>query len=289
MATAKLLSDRGEWVITAGKRDGVLARMAEVWQYRRILWFFAARAVQTLYRRTRLGRTWMFIKTLLPLYVGSFVFGDVMNVDSGAVPYLVFYLAGQLAWNFFDGPLVRASRGIDSNRELLSKLYIPRIILPLGQIAAGLVEPVIITGVLIITLVYYRIAQGVWYVQPDLRMIAAIASLLLMLWCAFAVSLFTTVWQARARDVKFLLRYAVSFWLFLTPVVYPLSKVAPNHRWIIYLNPLTGPVETFKWAVLGATEHSWVWFAYSTCVTGLVFAIGLWYFTATEGSNMDRL
>src|SRR5215813_1446289 len=163
------------WTITADGRDGFVARVREVWQYRRILWFFAVRAMQTMYRKTNLGIWWLFIRTLVPLLVGTFVFGEVIDVPTGGVPYFVFFLAGQLPWNLFQGPLVRASRGIDSNRQLLTKLYIPRIILPLGQMAAGVIEPLIISGILVITVLYYRRADGVWYIQPDLRLLAAFA------------------------------------------------------------------------------------------------------------------
>lgn len=282
-------AERPAWVISADARDGFGAGVREVWQYRRILWFFAVRAMQTLYRKTHLGIWWLFIRTLVPLLVGTFVFGEVIDVQTGGVPYFIFFLAGQLPWNFFQGPLVRASRGIDANRQLLTKLYIPRIILPLGQMAAGLVEPVIIAGFLSVALVYYRQVDGVWYVQPDLRMLAAFAASFVILWFAFSLSLFTSVWQGRARDMRFLLRHVVGFWLFLTPVAYPASKVPEKIRWLIYLNPVTAPVETFKWAVLPGMEHSWPWFFYSVCVAGVVFVAGLWYFAHTESATMDKL
>lgn len=288
-SSASEAAERSAWSISADARDGFAARVREVWQYRRILWFFALRATQALYRKTYLGVWWLFIRTLVPLIVGAFVFGAVINVPSGGVPYLVFFLAGQLAWNFFDGPLIRASRGIDGNRQLLTKLYIPRIILPLGQMAAGVVEPIIIAVILVVTVVYYRRVDGVWYVQPGLRLMAASAAVLVILWFAFALSLFTSVWQGRARDTRFVLRHIVGFWLFLTPVVYPASQVPARIRWLIYVNPLTAPVETFKWAVLPGMEHSWPWFMYSVGLTAALFVAGLWYFARSEGATMDKL
>jgi len=282
-------SERSTWIISADPHAGVSARAREVWQYRRILWFFSVKAVHTLYRKTYLGAWWMFIRTLFPLLVGVFVFGEVMDVPSGGVPYLVFFLAGQIPWNCFDGPLIRASRAIDGNRQLLTKLYIPRVILPLGQMAAGIVEPVIIAGILAVTLVYYRRVDGVWYVQPNLRLMAACAAVFLILWFAFSVSLFTSVWQGRARDIRFALRHVVGFWMFLTPVVYPASHMPARIRWLIYLNPLTAPIETFKWAVLPGMEHSWLWFLYSVGLTGMLFVAGLWYFARAEGATVDKL
>src|SRR6266545_4265263 len=128
-----LVASLDEWAIEADRRDGVIARAREMWQYRRVLWFFASRSLKSLYSKTRLGPTWLLIRTLVPLIVGSAVFGGVMKVSTGSVPYFIFLNVSQIPWNCFDGPLVRASRGLDANRQLLTKLYLPRMILPIGQ------------------------------------------------------------------------------------------------------------------------------------------------------------
>ena len=278
-----------QWVITADTREGFAARAREVWQYRRILWFFTVKGLQALYSKTNLGVAWIFIRTLVPLVVGSFVFGSVMEVSSGGVPYFIFLLVGQVPWNCFDGPLIRGSRGLIVNRQLLTRLYIPRVILPLAQMGAGLIEPVIITLVLLGSLVYYRVNDGVWYLQPEPRLLAGLASIAVVLGFAFSLSLFTSVWQARARDTRFILRYVLSFWLYFTPVIYPLSLVPPNIRWLASLNPVTAPVETFKWAVLPGMQQSWAWFGYSVTVTLVTFLCGVWYFTRSESATMDKM
>lgn len=287
--SANQSSDPGRWIIAADARDGLSARVGEVWQYRRILWFFSIKSVQSLYAKTHLGVWWVFIRTLVPLAVGSFVFGTVMAVPSGSVPYFLFFLAGQIPWNFFDGPLIRASRGLEGNRQLLTKLYVPRIILPVGQMAAGVVEPVIILLVFVGSLVFYRRTDGVWYIQADARLLASLASVFVVLLFAFALSLWTSVWQARARDARFVLRYIVTFWMFFTPVIYPLSIVPADIRWLMYLNPLTAPVETFRWAILPGMQHSWGWFGYSVGITLLVLCAGAWYFVRSESATIDKL
>ena len=175
------------------------------------------------------------------------------------------------------------------NRQLLTKLYIPRIILPLAQMGAGLIEPVIITIVLLGSLVYYRVNEGVWYLQPEPRLLAGLASVTVVLGFAFSLSLFTSVWQARARDTRFILRYVLGFWLYFTPVIYPLSLVPQNIRWLASVNPVTAPVETFKWAVLPGMEHSWAWFGYSVTVTLGTFLGGVWYFARSESATMDKM
>ena len=277
------------WVIGADTREGLGTRLRELWQYRRVLGFFGIKAVQSLYSKTRLGMPWLFIRTLLPLAVGSFVFGGVMDVPSGAVPYFIFFTTGQLAWSFFDGPLIRGSRGLDVNRELLRKLYIPRVILPMGQMAAGLIEPVIVTGVLVGVAVYYRIIDGVWYVNLGWQLPRALLAAVLTLAFAFSLSLWTSVWQARARDVRFVLRYVVGFWLYFTPVIYPLSMVPAEWRGLAYLNPLTAPVELFKSGILPDMAPAWAWVAYSAAVTFVVFCGGMWHFARSESHTMDKL
>jgi lipopolysaccharide transport system permease protein len=286
---ASLSSDRQAWVIAAGEDQRLGARVREVWQYRRILRFFAAKSVQALYAKTYLGPWWILIRTLVPLAVGSFVFGSVMNVPSAGVPYFLFFVIGQVPWNCFDGPLIRGSRGIEVNRDLLTKLYVPRIILPMGQMSAGLVEPVIISLVLLVSLVYYRVYDNVWYVPLRIELLACVASVLLVLVFAFSLSLWTSVWQARARDVRFAVRYVLTFWMMFTPVFYPLSVVPPNLRWLMNLNPMTAPMETFRWGMLPGLEHSWGWFGYAVGVTLVTLAAGVWHFARTEAVTMDRM
>jgi lipopolysaccharide transport system permease protein len=283
------LSDAVRWVVAADTHEGFLARTREVWQYRRILAFFSLKAVQSLYAKTHLGVSWIFIRTLVPLFVGSFVFGSVMNVPSGGVPYLLFFLAGQIPWNCFDGPLIRGSRGLEVNRMLLTKLYVPRIILPLGQMAAGLVEPAIILLVFAGALVHYRTTDGVWHVMASPRLLASLASIVVILVFAFSLTLWTSIWQARARDARFALRYVVGFWMYFTPVIYPMSVVPPHLQWLMYLNPLTAPIEMFRWGTLPDADNPWIWFWYSVAVTAAIFAGGVWYFARTESTTMDKI
>ena len=283
------MSEAARWVIDADTRDGFGSRAREVWQYRRILGFFSLKAVQSLYSKTRLGVSWIFIRTLVPLFVASFVFDSVMKIPSGGVPYFVFFVAGQIAWNCFDGPLIRGSRGLEVHRVLLTKLYIPRMILPLGQMSIGIVESTIVTLVFVGALVYYHSVDGIWYVQTGPRLLASILSIVLILFFAFSLTLWTSVWQARARDTRFALRFVIGFWMYFTPVIYPMSVVPPSIRWLMYLNPLTAPVEMFRWGTLPTTEHSWPWFGYSAAVALAIFLAGVWYFGHVESETMDKI
>jgi lipopolysaccharide transport system permease protein len=155
--------------------------------------------------------------------------------------------------------------------------------------AAGVVEPVLIVAVLLGALAYYRATDGVWYVQPSVRLLACVASVTIVLLLAGALSLWTSVWQARARDVRFGVRYVLAFWIIFTPVIYPLSVVPADLRWLMHLNPLTAPLETFRWGMLPGLEHSWPWFGYTVVLTLLVLLSGVWNFARSESATMDRM
>lgn len=286
---ARPLGSADVWIIAPELHLGFAGRLREVWRYRRILLFFAVRAVQTLYRNTRLGLGWLVLRPLAPVVVGTLVFGKLMQSPSEGVPYFLFFLVGSVAWGFFSEPLVRASRGLEVNRQLLTKLYVPRVILPAGQLAAGLVEPLVLLGVFAVAVWYYRVNYGVWYGVDPLRIPVAVLATFLAILFAFAVSLWTSVWQARARDARYVLGYVISFWFFLTPVVYPLSMIPAKLRWLAVLNPMTGLVEAFRWSMLGIGSPNWTAMAMSGAITAAVLASGFWYFSASEAGTVDKL
>jgi lipopolysaccharide transport system permease protein len=173
------------------------------------------------------------------------------------------------------------------NRQLLTKLYVPRIILPLAQMSAGVVSRSssrsCCSGRSLITA--RRMASGM---QPNVRLLAAWhPSPLCSSW--LLLSLRTSIWQARARDARFVVRYVLAFWLYFTPVIYPLSVVPADIRWLVYLNPVTAPVETFKWGMLPGMQHSWPWFGYAVVIALTTFIAGVWYFVRSENATMDKL
>lgn len=278
-----------EWSLDPDVRVGLRERLAEIWRYRRILWFFAVSAIQGLYAKTKLGPFWLVIRPLAPILVGSLIYQRVTAVPSQGVPYFLFLLAGMTAWNFFDSPLLFASRALDGNRGLLTKLYLPRLILPVGQMAAGLVEPAICVVILLVTLVYYRATAGVWYASLSPRLGVAVLCVLVAMLLAFSISLWTSVWQARTRDAKFAMQYALGFWMLLTPIIYPSSYLSPVARRLMLLNPMAAPVEGFKWAVLGIGELPLTGLAASAAACLVALVLGVAYFTRVEAQTMDRL
>ena len=277
------------WVLSHDHGFHAVARAREMWRYRRLLWFFATHAFRALYRRTHLGWMWVPVRSLAPLAVGTVVYGGLMEIPSSGVPYFLMLLVATLAWNCFDGPWTWGSRGVDMNRRLVTKLYFPRMILPLASMTPGLAEPGMMLGVLALTVPYYRIADGVWYVKftPQLLLAPLILAAILLL--AFGLALWTSLWQARARDVRFGIGYLLGFWMYLTPVIYPITQVPERYRQLMWLNPMAPLVEAFKSVVFGwAAPPTWA-VALSLTTILLVVSTGFWHFHALEAETTDKI
>jgi lipopolysaccharide transport system permease protein len=277
------------WVIEAGRLPGLRDRVADLWRYRRAAGFFFRRSIQLLYARTQLGWPWLLIRPLAPLCVGALVYGGVMGVPSLHVPYFLFFLAGSIAWSVFEGSLQWGTRSLERNRHLVKKLYLPRAILPVASTGAGLVEALVLLGVLVVAVTYYRRTDDIWYLAPPAVMAVAPAVLLLAWLQAVALAFWTSLWQARTRDTRYVLGFVVSFWAFLTPVIYPVQAMPLRWQPVAFVNPMTAVVEGFRGATLGAGVISPGGLAWSTALTLVLLFVGLRHFARAEGAATDRL
>ena len=277
-----------EWVIEP-RVDGVGSRIAEVWRYRALMSFFASRAVQKLYRRTVLGRAWLVIRPLFPLLVKTLIFGGLLGVASGGVPYFLFLVAGTMAWDLFAGCLMWATRSLELNRSLITRIYVPRLILPMAMMSPAFITLGLHAAVLAAAFGYYRVAQGTLYLAPGPGLLWALAGLLLAVLLGLAIGLWTSVIGATARDVRFTLAYILDFWFFLTPVLYPVSTLPPDRQWLLYLNPMTSVVELVQWGLLGLGGVHVLALAATCATTVVVLAGGLWFFGKAEADAVDRV
>jgi lipopolysaccharide transport system permease protein len=282
------LHRRTKWII-GPQRPGFANRMRELWDYRRILWFLSSRNVVAMYQGTFLGKLWLFLRPLAPLLISAFVFGNLLNVPSDGVPYFLFFLVGQTPWHLFERSLLWVTRSLDLNKNLVKKVYFPRLIVPMSSVAPALLELGIYSALLAGSLVYYLIKDGRWYLHLGPGLL--VAPLVILLTALFSIGLgfFTTVWQVRARDVRMTLRYVLRFWSYLTPVLYPLSLVPAEYRWIIYVNPMAPLVEAYKWSLLGIGELHVPALASGLGVIIVSVVLGAWYFSRSEEASVDKL
>lgn len=276
------------WVIEP-QREGARARAVELWRYRRLLWFLAVRTVKDLYEGTSLGIFWLFARPLFPILVGGFVFGGLLRLPSEGVPYVLFFMTGFVPWSLFDRSLLFGTRCLDRHKSLITRLYFPRLISPIAGIAPAAAYFVIYMVLMVLVASFYVWKDGVLYVRVGPTLLVTVLMAVFAVFCALSVVLFTCIFQARHKETRFGLRYFTQFWMYLTPVFYPISAVPPEHRWLIYINPMASVVATFRWGLLGVGEIPLVPLATSFVIAIVAMAAGIWFFTTNEASTIDRL
>lgn len=264
-------------------------RMRELWRYRYLFPYFAIRMMTGMFRNTKLRPLWLTLRVAGPIGMGAAVFGGVLNVASDGLPYFLFYLGGHTTWAVFESGVMFTTRVLERNKSLITKVYFPRLILPITGLAPALLELAVLSVTMVCTLSYYAVVQKHWYARSDLGLVAAAVAVVMALFLALGVGLWTSVMQARYRDVRYTLRYVMRFWLYFTPVIYPLSQIPEKWRWLAYLNPMTPVVEIFKWGLLGIGQPSARGLAFGGCLLVATFISGLWYFTATESASVDKI
>lgn len=280
-----------EWVIEP-EQHGVIARARELWAYRYLWWYFASLTTRSLYRRSSLGWIWLLVRVTGPIGISSLFFGGVLDVKAEGnppPPYFLFFLCGTATWLLFERSLLFITRSIERNRRLITKVYFPRMILPMAAIAPGLLYLGILLIVLIGSTFYYRHHDGIWYITLTPRLFAAAGAVAMSGLMAIAVGLWTSVLQARYRDIRFGIRYFSGFWFYFTPISYPLSMFPAKYRWIASLNPMTHVVELFKWGTLGQSGVSMPGVITSMVLITATMVSGMWFFNRQEAGSVDKL
>lgn len=257
--------------------------LRDLWVYRELVFFMIWRDIKVRYKQTLLGASWAILQPLLTMVVFNFFFGTLAEVPSDGVPYPIFSFTALLPWQLFSKALQDAARSLVSNRHMITKVYFPRLVLPLSSIVAGLVDFGIAFVVLLGMMIFY---------QTPLRieMLALPLLLLLALITALGVGLWMSALNVLYRDIAYVMPFLAQFWMYITPVVYPASLVPEKWRFIYYLNPMTGVVEGFRWALLGTQSSLPPLMMVLSVVISLVFLIsGLFYFRRMERLFADMV
>lgn len=258
---------------------GVGARLREVWQYRELLGFLTWRDVRVRYKQTALGAAWAVLQPLLTMLVFSVFFGALARVPSDGLPYPVFAYCGLLPWQLFAFALGGSAQSLVSNERLVTRVYFPRLVLPLAAVLAGVLDFALASALLLPLMFYYG-------VRPGPAVLALPAFVLLALITAVGVGLGLGALNVRYRDVRHALPFLTQFWLFLTPIAYPASLVPERWRVLMGLNPMAGVVEGFRWALVGGPAPGPL-LALSVAVALLGLACGALYFLRVERSFAD--
>jgi lipopolysaccharide transport system permease protein len=252
----------------------------ELWDYRELLYFLTLRDIKVRYKQTLLGAAWAVIQPFFMMVVLSLFFGRLAHVPSGGIPYPVFAYCALVPWQLFAHALTESSNSVVANERLITKVYFPRLVVPISAVLGGLVDFAIAFVMLLLMMVYYGI-------RPTWAVITLPAFILLAVGTALGVGLWLSALNVKYRDVRYTINFVIQFWLLASPVAYPSSLIPVRWRPLYGLNPMAGVVEGFRWALLGKSEGPGPLLAVSVAVVILIFVGGLYYFRRMEGQFAD--
>jgi lipopolysaccharide transport system permease protein len=258
----------------------VSINLPELWNYRELLYFLVWRDIKLRYKQTVLGAAWAVIQPFMTMVVFSIFFGNLAGVPSDGIPYPIFTYTALLPWYLFAHALTESGNSLVNNQQLITKVYIPRLLIPLSAILGGLVDFVIGFLVLIVLMLYFRIT-------PSLAVVTLPLFLLLALGTAFGIGLWLSALNVQYRDVRHVIPFLTQFWLFATPIAYSSTLVPEQWRIWYGLNPMVGVVEGFRWALLGRTSSVGGLVFISCFVVAMLLLSGLVYFQRTEKTFAD--
>jgi lipopolysaccharide transport system permease protein len=254
--------------------------LGELWAYRDLIYFFVWRDIKVRYKQTVIGAAWAILQPVLTMLVFSLFFGKLARIPSQGLPYPIFYYTALLPWNYFATAMQGATNIVVENQRVITKIYFPRVVLPISSILSGLLDFAISFAVFLALMAYYRMV-------PTRAVIWLPAFMLLAVLTALGVGLWLSALNALYRDVRYVVPFLVQFWLFASPVAYPSSLVPAKWRWLYGLNPMAGVIEGFRWALTGHGDPPSILLAASSGAVVLLVLSGLVYYHAMEGTIAD--
>ncbi len=257
-------------------------RLRDLWIYRELVFFMIWRDIKVRYKQTLLGAAWAVIQPVLTMLVFNFVFGTVAKVPTEGIPYPIFSYTALLPWGLFTAALNNASRSLTANQNMVTKIYFPRLVLPLASVLGGLVDFVIAFLILIVLMVYYQVTPtaAIWTLPLFLALTVV---------TALGVALWLSAINVQYRDVNYVLPFLTQFWLFLTPVAYSAKVISERWQVVYSLNPMAGVVNGFRWALLGTDTGPNLNMAVSICIALIFLISGLFYFRSMERTFADTI
>src|SRR3989338_969572 len=253
------------------KKTFSLEDVREVWRYKELLYFFVWRDLKVRYKQTSIGVLWALIQPFVTMVVFSIFFGGLAKMPSDGVPYPIFVYVGLLFWNFFSSALGDTSNALIANQAIITKVYFPRLILPISSVATKFIDFIFASIILVGLMIYYGYMPHIsgLLILPLLLLITFMASV--------GLGLFLASINVKYRDVRYALPFFIQILLFLTPVIYPAS-IAGKYSWFLALNPMTGVIQSARAALLGSTPINWFLIGISAIACFIMLLIGIIYF-----------
>lgn len=264
------------------KKGWQLIDFRELRQYRDLFYFLVVRDIKVKYKQTVLGGLWAIIQPFFAMVVFTLFFGKLAKMPSDGVPYPIFNYTAMVAWTYFATSITASGNSLVGNTNLISKVYFPRLIVPMSPVLAGLLDFFIAFVVLIGMMFYFDI-------YPTINILLVPFLVMLMMLSASGVGMLLAALNAKYRDIKFTIPFMVQIWMFASPIVYPVSLIPEKYRLLYALNPMTGVVEGFRSVLLGTVAFPTSMVLISTLVSTILFISGLFYFKQMEKYFADIL
>jgi lipopolysaccharide transport system permease protein len=266
-------------VIIEPSKSWVALNLRDLWQYRDLLYILTMRDIKVRYKQTLLGAAWAIIQPLFTMLIFTLFFGKLAGMPSDGIPYPIFAYAGLLPWTFFSNAVTNSGNSLVGNSNLITKIYFPRMIIPMASVASGLLDFVIAFGLLVVLMFYYGVGLSI-----NLLMLPVLLVLTSLL--AIGVGMWMSALNVKYRDVRYALPFLVQLGMFASPIIYPLSLVPEKWRWLMALNPLAGQIEAYRSAFFGK-PFDWLSLGVSAVLTFAVLVYSAYNFRRMEKSFAD--
>lgn len=262
------------------KSGWVPLNIKELWKYRELLYFLTKRDIKVRYKQTVLGGLWALIQPVFTMIVFTIFFGRLAKVPSDGIPYPIFVYAGLLPWTYFSNALSISGNSLVSSANLITKVYFPRLIIPAAGPIAGILDFCIAMIVLICMMIYYQFT-------PSSTILLFPMLILLTFLCALGTGLWLSALNVKYRDIRYTIPFIIQLWLFVTPVIYPISMANEKYRWLFAVNPMGGVIQTFRSSLLGHMPIDWNLLGISSVIIIVILLSGLYYFRRVEKHFSD--
>lgn len=277
-------------IVIEAKPTTFATRISELFKYRAFYPFLVREITMKKWKNTILGFWWLIIRPMVPTALAIVTFTVIAPIDSHGVPYAIFYLSGFIVWNMLQATLLFIPRTLLWMQSVIRKTYFPRLLIPFASVGPPAIELCVAIAAFLVACVYYVVSDGTLYLRIGPAMLLSPVCILLALLLGLAIGMVASVIALFARDIVFTMGYVAQVWMFLTPVLYPITMVPEGYRWIVYiLNPAAAIIEANRWALTGHGVVEPVWLAVSGVTTAAFFLASCWFFVRAEPVVLDTI
>lgn len=262
------------------KKGWISIDLKEIWNYRELFYFLTKRDIKVRYKQAVLGGLWAIIQPVFTMVVFTLFFGRLAKMPSDGIPYPIFVYAGLLPWTYFANALSASGNSLVGSANLITKVYFPRLIVPGAASLAGLFDFFIAALILGAMMIYYHCLPGISIIHFPFLVI-------LTFLCAVGAGLWLAALNVQYRDIRYVIPFLIQLWMFVSPIIYPVTIVEERYRWLLALNPMGGVITAYRASLLGHQPIDWFLLGISTIIICLLFISGLYYFRRMEKTFAD--